>query len=344
MGKDTDVTARRGRARGWLVGVMTAVIATVVTLLLAEGAARLVAMAAGKERAIAFDPELGWRPLPNLSKQGEYWGVTRPARTDSRGWRDKGHAAGKPDGVRRAVLLGDSFAFGLFVDDGDRVSDLLEAGFERFEVVNMGVTAWGTDQQLRALELDGFGYAPDIVILMTFPHNDLDDVRRERNCSWPKPRFELEDGDLRLVKPKLTWDVRLRSVSYCAEFVYDRLRTEATDERFAEGWKSRDGVPLYAAIVRRMAEECTARGIRLLAVIAYPPDRLSTGPTDAEVRARAALEEAGFVVCDTLDAFREHAKTGEPLYASDDLHWNTRGNAVAAEAARKTLEGLGWVE
>jgi hypothetical protein len=332
------------RARSWRLRVIAALLATTVTLLFAEGAARLLAVATGRGRAVNFDAELGWRPLPNLSKQGDYWGITRPARTNSHGWRDSEHAGPKPAGVRRAVLLGDSFAFGLGVDDGERVSDLIEQAFQRLEVLNMGVTAWGTDQQLRALELDGFAYAPDIVVLLTFPHNDLDDVRRERNCSWPKPHFDLVNGELRLVKPRLTWDVRLRSLSYCAEFIYDRLRTKDTDARMVAGWESRDAIPLYAAIVQRMAEECTAKGVRMVAVIAYPPERLEAGPSEAEKRARAALEDAGFAVCDTLDAFREHARTGESLYLKGDFHWNARGNAVAAEELRKMLLGLGWLQ
>ncbi len=327
----------RSRAKSRAFRILAALLTMVVTLLLAEGAARVYAKVAGKDRALVFDSELGWRPLPNLSKVGDYWGITRPARTNSHGWRDAEHAIRKPDGVRRAVLLGDSFAFGFLVDDGERVSELLENGLERFEVVNMGVTAWGTDQQLRALEIDGFRYSPDIVILLTFPQNDLLDVRKERNCSWPKPYFDLVGGKLELIRPAMTWDVRLRSISYCAEFAYGKLRTKETDERFAERWKSRDAVPLYAAIVRRMAEECKARGIRLVAIIAYPKESLSTGPTEAETQVRAALDEAGFATCDTLDAFREHANAGESLYTDDAVHWNAKGNAVAAEEVRRLL-------
>jgi hypothetical protein len=243
--------------------------------------------------------------------------------------------------MKRALVLGDSFAFGLGVDDGERLSDLL--GDDRLEVVNMGVTAWGTDQQLRALEIEGFDYSPDLVLLVVFPHNDLEDIGQEIGSSWPKPHFELEDGRLKLVPPSVTWDIHLRSVSYLAEIVYSQLRSKENNMRIAEAWKSRDTLPLFAAIIDRMAEECRARGVEVAAVIAYPPGRMATGPSEAERRVRAALERAGFATCDTFDAFREHTVAGESLYSSDGLHWNARGNAVAAAQARRLLVELGWV-
>lgn len=339
----TSNHAPASASRIWLFRILAALITVILLALLAEGAARVVAMAAGKDRALAFDPELGWRPLPNLSKTGEYWGIRRPACTNSHGWRDGEHPLRKPPGVCRALLLGDSFAFGLFVDDGERMSDLLAKGLDRLEVINMGITGFGTDQELRALETAGFDYSPDILILLAFPENDLDDVRLERSCSWPKPHYDLVNGELRLVKPAPTWDLRLRSMSYCAEFIFRTFWSREDDHRMATGWESRDPIPLYSAIVRRMADECREHDIRTLAVIAYPPERLATGPTEAERRAREALEEAGFETCDTLDVFREHAEAGESLYASDNVHWNAQGNLVAAEEARDRLVQLGWV-
>lgn len=328
---------RRQRSRVWLWRLVAVVVAGSLTLLLAEGAARVAARVMGKERALVFDAELGWRPLPNLSRTGEHWGVNRPAKTNSHGWRDAERAMEKPTGKRRIVLLGDSFAFGLNIDDGDRMSDLLEKSLHGWEVLNMGVTAWGTDQQLRALETEGFAYSPDLVLLLTFPGNDLQDIRCERNCAWPKPHYDLVDGDLRLVKPVPTWDVRLRSISFAAEFVYRLIRTRETDERVTPGWETRDTVPLYAAIVRRMAALCRERGVSVAAVIAYPSERLPTGPTDGERGVRAALEESGFATCDTLDMFREHADKGESLYGNDNMHWNGLGNRLAADAVREML-------
>jgi hypothetical protein len=272
-----------------------------------------------------------------VTKSGESWGVTRPAKTNSRGWRDDEHTFEKPPGMQRALLIGDSFAFGLHVDDGDRISEFLERDTEGLEVVNLSVSAWGTDQELRALEIEGFRYSPDFLVLLTVTWNDLDDIRKERNASWPKPHYDLVDGELQLVKPRLTWDVRLRCLSYLAEFVYQHAHTADMAARWAPGWESQDPLPLYAAIVRRIADQCRERKVPHVVAIGYPGERLATGPTDAERGMRAALEEAGFLTCDTLEVFREHAARGESLYWANNLHWNARGHELAAGQLRQLL-------
>lgn len=331
------------RRRIWLFRLLAVALAFIVLLLLAEAGARIYAKATGNERAMAYHPELGWKPLPNVTKTGTNWGVTRPAKTNSRGWRDDEHAFEKPSGVRRLLLIGDSFAFGLHVDDTDRISELLERDSKGLEVVNLSVSAWGPDQALRALEIEGFRYSPDLLVFLTVTWNDLDDIRKDRNSHWPKPRFELANGELELVKPELPWDVRLRSISYVAEFVYQRTYTHDMAERWAPGWESRDPLPLYAAIVRRIANHCRERAIPHAAVIGYPQESLAAGPSDAERGMRAALEEAGFLTNDTLEVFREHVARGEPLYWENNLHWNARGHELAAQSLRGLLLECGWV-
>ena len=125
-------TAARGRT--WAFRLLTATLTPTLLILLAECGARLLAKGTGNERAMAYDAELGWRPLPNMTKSGEYWGVTRPARTNSRGWRDDERSFERVPGKRRALLIGDSFAFGLHVDDEDRISECLERDIGGLEV------------------------------------------------------------------------------------------------------------------------------------------------------------------------------------------------------------------
>ena len=69
---------------------------------------------------MGYDPELGWRLLPDVEKRGPFWGVDEPARTNSRGWRDAEHPLAKPPGVRRIVALGDSFTCLLYTSPSPR--------------------------------------------------------------------------------------------------------------------------------------------------------------------------------------------------------------------------------
>src|SRR5438093_3987526 len=99
--------------------IVANVLALTLMLAVVEGAVRLLAKVTHRERGMHFDPELGWRPMPNVHKIGQVWGVARPASSNSLGWRDRERTVQKPNGRHRVIALGDSMTFGVSVDDGD---------------------------------------------------------------------------------------------------------------------------------------------------------------------------------------------------------------------------------
>ncbi len=68
--------------------VAVALLSIVVALLGMEVTARLYAKVTRQERGVTYDPEFGWRLLPNVRKVGHLWGRVRPASMNSKGWRD----------------------------------------------------------------------------------------------------------------------------------------------------------------------------------------------------------------------------------------------------------------
>ena len=96
-------------------------------------------------------------------------------------------------GRTRVVMLGDSITFGVGVTDAETFSALLEERSERFEVINLAVEGYGTDQELIRLEREGLAYRPAVVILNFCVANDL----VNNAGSAPKPYFTLEGGALR---------------------------------------------------------------------------------------------------------------------------------------------------
>ena len=91
---------------------------------------------------------------------------------------ERGYA--KPDGVRRLLVLGDSFTEAAQVAEQESAVGRLEAalnarGPERYEVLNAGVGGWGTGQQLVYLREEGYRYQPDLVLVMLYLGNDVFD-------------------------------------------------------------------------------------------------------------------------------------------------------------------------
>ena len=69
-------------------------------------------------------------------------------------------------------MLGDSITFGTRVRDFETFSYLLEHRSARYEVVNLAVEGYGTDQELLLLEDEGLRYHPDVVVLNVCVAND----------------------------------------------------------------------------------------------------------------------------------------------------------------------------
>ena len=85
----------------------------------------------------------------------------------------------KPAGVKRVAVLGDSVAFGYWVDEKDafprQLEAMLGAGGARVEVLDFGVPGYNLDQETEALRAKALEFSPDLVVI-AFCLNDLEGV------------------------------------------------------------------------------------------------------------------------------------------------------------------------
>ncbi len=154
-----------------------------------EGALILEEVGADKTgHKYVYDEIIGWRNIPN-------WQSTtfdRKLTINSKGLRDTEHPYAKPEGVKRILVLGDSFAWGYGVADEETFSSVLERLLAeregtRWEVINTGVSGWSTDQQYLFLREEGMRYEPDIVLLAFCSANDVKGSLTARLYSLSKP-------------------------------------------------------------------------------------------------------------------------------------------------------------
>ena len=179
------------RAREWGARLFLLAISTVLGLAGVEGAARALVWNWARESGVVrhpfarFDPDLGWSKPPNAAgilRRSEY---RVSLQINSRGLRGPEIPLEKPKGVRRVLLLGDSFTEGYTVEEPLSVRARLEKGLASalstpVQVINGGTAGWGTDQEVLFYEKSGSAFAPDLVVLL-FYYNDL-----------------YRDGDLRI--------------------------------------------------------------------------------------------------------------------------------------------------
>lgn len=310
-----------------------ALLALLAGTIACELGLRVYARLTHRERGLVYDSELGWRMVPGAEKVGRFWSGAHPARINSHGWRDAETPYENASGKRRMVVVGDSFTFGVGVDAGERFTEVLETLVPDLEVINLGMNAIGTDQELLVLEKEGLRYGPVMVLCELFEGNDFTDVGYVRNGYMPKPWFRLEEGVLVEVPPVRTWDVTLRECGYIGELAYrlvqprTRYRVEATE------WLERDTTPLVEALLMRMNASAARAGARFLVMLVRVGKR---GRVDALL---PALGAASVPVIDTGPRFEdpeERARLQLP-----DGHWSPAGHRVAAEMVAEVLRTLG---
>ena len=125
-------------------------------------------------------------------------------KVNSQGLRDREHKVAKADGTYRIAVLGDSYAEALQVDIErtfwSLAADKLQAcGFARgkkIEVINFGVSGYGTAHELLTLRTKAWAYQPDMVLLAFFPGNDVRNNSRALEGEAGRAYFSLKDGKL----------------------------------------------------------------------------------------------------------------------------------------------------
>ncbi|MBM4459436.1 MAG: hypothetical protein FJ011_17040 [Chloroflexi bacterium] len=182
--------------------LLFSLVITLVGLLLLELAARWLIARNMPEPAVPasigqFDSRLGWSLKPLAHAISRRTGQPVEYRINSQGLRGPETTYEKPAGVFRIVLLGDSRTFGFGVPIAQHYSTLLAGYFDKVEVINLGTSGYGVDQELLFLEYEGFRYRPDLVIAYVAHYSNQRHMYTER-FGKQKPRFVLKDGKLTL--------------------------------------------------------------------------------------------------------------------------------------------------
>jgi hypothetical protein len=281
-------------------------------------AAQLVKMRAEPRGTWAFDAELGWTWRTSArSEDGLY--VTNAL--GARGPREYGPQPAP--GRRRVLTFGDSFVHCDEVAADETFQAQLEALEPDIEVLNFGVSGYGSDQAWLRYRRVGPGLGAEVVCLGLMLENIGRNVNRYRplwntqtGACLTKPRFVLaEGGGLELLpQPYATRDELREAIDDGS--VLTRVREH-------EYWLGRPRVPTgrLSSLVRLAAG--------YLAYRERAPERLWTRPEAEPFRVtleilegfqREALADgarlAPILVFPAKEDLREHALRGRPYWGA----------------------------
>ena len=340
------------RLRRALGPLALTVASLAVTALALEAAFRLTGVSVGTvqiNRATvrrSDNPRLRFELRPGSVVRAEV-----DYRVNAEGLRGAETTVGKPAGVRRVAVLGDSIAFGYWVANADGFPLQLEAMLNatgsaggRVEVLNFGVPGYNLDQEIEALRAKALAFAPDLVVV-AFCLNDLEGLfsyelglvqdRAARGRSFSGRAREWLLGRSLL----FSWiEYRLSELEARRSFVRARNPLEGPLYAEAVGQQKRALEGKLAVLNGLLG----ARGIPGVVVV-FPVlgGRFERYPHRDLHRAVVEVAEgAGLAAVDLLDCFSAYDFRELRV---DVVHPSPLGHRVAAHAVRDALCGRGWL-
>lgn len=151
------------------------------------------------------DQTRGYALRPNTEgwyrKEGESY-----VRINSDGLRDEEHSVTKPQDALRIAVIGDSYpeAFPVRMEEAfwsvmaEKLQECRHPGAPKIEVLNFGVSGYGTAQELLTLREQVWKYSPDVVMLAVTTNNDITDNVRALKGTDEIPYFVYKDNRLTL--------------------------------------------------------------------------------------------------------------------------------------------------
>ncbi len=201
------MTRRSGRLLPWLIALASTIAALLVAEVLLRAwrpqAQRVFLLQSRSEsergKFCVYDPTLGWVGKPNVDDTFDAPDTHHQVHQNRYGFRGPTIEFARTR-ARRVVVLGDSFVWGLGVDDDELFTTLLaHDSSPRLEVVNLGVSGYGTDQELLLWQQLGQRFRPDLVLLVVTPWTDLYDNQFAERYDYPKPLFRWDEATANLV-------------------------------------------------------------------------------------------------------------------------------------------------
>lgn len=237
--RDSVGTTKPGRLKALAGKLLLILCGVLVGALLAE----IVLRVAGFSYPEFYQPDAARGYALRPGKQGWYMKEGKAfVAINSAGFRDRERTLAKPEGTFRIAVVGDSFPEAFQVEMSEAFWFILEKklqecgafGGKQVEVLNFGVSGYGTGQELITLRERVWDYAPDLVMLTFTTNNDISDNVRALKKTNRVPYYVYQGGELKLddsFKQSKMFRWRQSSLARVGRWFEDHLRLVQAIER-----------------------------------------------------------------------------------------------------------------
>ncbi len=143
-----------------------------------------------------FDAELGWNNIANAKVTNQKVTYT----TNSLGFRSNEIDKSK----EHILILGDSVAFGVGVNDNETVSHYIQKETPKYQVQNLASVGYSIDQYYLKLKKHIHKFKPKYVISIIFSGNDWFETIQDNMWGVNKPFYKIDNGKLTKTNQKLS--------------------------------------------------------------------------------------------------------------------------------------------
>lgn len=300
-----------------------------------------------------YDAVLGWFHQPGSSGTFNHPDFSVAVHHNSAGFRDAEIGPLSPE-QKRILLLGDSFAWGYGVEMPETLAEQLEKRLPQWDVLNCGVSGYGTDQEMLLYKEKLRGIAAHAVVLLVC-ENDLENNVHNVQYWHNKPLFQEKGGHLSYPEkavPKPSMIQRLGKSILGRTYLYARIyrgvikplskrnagdartttanptldfaspRPDAETDTHEPGQSTTKASRLFRYLLQEFASSVSADGRRFI-VVSVPASPL------AETFFKTVTSE---LAIDYLSLAPYFSKTNEATSFPHDRHWNAAGHKLAAAA------------
>ena len=328
------------------------VISLVIVALFAEVTLRLFGPRPEEDekyRFCRFDHELGWAPVENVTYADKgflvhqnQFGLRAPDDLQFK------HTSGR----KRVLLLGDSYVWGFGATQEELFTARQVYGTDD-ELINGGVSGYGTDQEYLFYLREGQKFEVDEVVLAFTLYNDVANNLNSKQYSYLKPYFTLNDGQLVLhndhvrdsMIKRFGRALRRKSRLYdlCNDGVHALIQTlkrkHPSDTDVVVSEADRKGIELTLAILKNLKEAVEAHHAKLVVVfVPYKPrieQHLPGNHPFAPLLAEG-LTKLGISYREPYPEFLKSAIAGVDPFKPGDTHFNAAGHALFAKFVTDT--------
>ncbi len=332
------------------------IISLLIVALASEVALRLFAPRLGtnvneKSRYCRFDHDLGWAPLENIT-WGETGYLVHQNQFGLRGPDDM--QLKKTSGRKRVLVLGDSYVWGVGASQ-EELFTAPEVHGTNEELINGGVSGYGTDQEYLFYLLKGQEFDVDQVVLAFTLYNDVENNLNPKQYGYLKPYFTMNGDQLvlhndhvrynrvetffrSLNRESHLWNVTGEGFDGLIKALL-RKRKKPLEADVVVSEADRRGIELTLAIINKLKEAVAARHAEFYVVfIPYKPrvEKHLPGNHPFASLIASGLTQMGVSYREPYPEFLKSAMAGVDPFNPLDNHFNAAGHTLFAKFVTDT--------